>query len=227
MPNDFMGLMRDVIVLAYMIGLRVGVPLLITLFAGKWIQRKLAERDQVEERALNGEPFCWDKRRTAQTSGAQAAASAHPELVPQRPGNLGRRAAQEDGVEGGGLRPAFVTVSKAHFYVGVAEPLQVEACLAGKVLDDFDGIDPGHQFCQHCGLVSGAGSDFQDSVSRFGPELLRHERHDVRLGDSLTMPEGQGIVFIGGAARFFRRQVVRVADAESPHAPVRGAHGPL
>jgi hypothetical protein len=80
MSNDFMGLMRDVIVLAYMVGLRVGVPLLITLFAGKWIQRKLAERDQAEERALKGEPFCWDKRRTAQTAGAQAAATAHPEL---------------------------------------------------------------------------------------------------------------------------------------------------
>lgn len=80
MPTDFGAILRDVIVLTYMIVLRVGVPILITLFIGKWIQRKMAEIDLREQRARMGEPYCWDTRSTAQTQRAKIAAAAHPEL---------------------------------------------------------------------------------------------------------------------------------------------------
>jgi hypothetical protein len=80
MPTDFGATLRDVIVLAYMIFLRVAVPLLITLFIGKWIQRKMAEQELREQRARMGEPYCWDNRNTAQTQRAKLAAAAHPEL---------------------------------------------------------------------------------------------------------------------------------------------------
>jgi hypothetical protein len=80
MLNESQAFLRDAIVLTYMIFLRVGVPLLVIVFTGKWIQRKMAETDLREQRARMGEPYCWDMRTTAQTAYAQRAAAAHPEL---------------------------------------------------------------------------------------------------------------------------------------------------
>lgn len=80
MPTELTDLLRDVIVLAYMFVLRLGVPLLVTLMLGKWIQRKLAERDLAEHRALHGEPYCWELRRTPTTATAKRATAAHPDL---------------------------------------------------------------------------------------------------------------------------------------------------
>lgn len=37
--------LRDATVIGYMFLLRIGVPLIVTLFVGWWLQRKLAERD--------------------------------------------------------------------------------------------------------------------------------------------------------------------------------------
>lgn len=80
MNTEFGAVLRDVIVLAYMIFLRVGVPLLVIVFAGKWIQRKMAESDMQEQRARSGEPYCWDTHLTAQTANAKHAAALHPSL---------------------------------------------------------------------------------------------------------------------------------------------------
>lgn len=80
MPAELGDILRDVVVLAYMFVLRIGVPLLITFFIAKWIQRKLAEQDRAEEHALRGEPHCWDMHNTAQTRRARLAAEAHPDL---------------------------------------------------------------------------------------------------------------------------------------------------
>jgi hypothetical protein len=71
---------RDAIVLTYMFFLRVGVPVLVIVLVGKWIQRKMAETDLREQRERKGEPYCWNLRSTAQTAYAQRAAVAHPEL---------------------------------------------------------------------------------------------------------------------------------------------------
>jgi hypothetical protein len=80
MPTDFFAFLRDAVVLSYMVFLRIGVPALVILFGGKWIQRKMAEADMREQHAHMGEPYCWDKRSTAQTQRAKAAAAAHPDL---------------------------------------------------------------------------------------------------------------------------------------------------
>jgi len=80
MSAEFTDILRDVVVLAYMFVLRIGVPLLITIFVATWIQRKLAEQDRAEERARRGEPHCWDTRDTPQTRRARLAAEAHPDL---------------------------------------------------------------------------------------------------------------------------------------------------
>jgi hypothetical protein len=80
MVTDNVALLRDAVVLTYMLFLRIGVPLLVIVFAGKWIQRRMAETDLREQRARRGEPYCWDLRRNAQTTNAKNAALAYPEL---------------------------------------------------------------------------------------------------------------------------------------------------
>jgi hypothetical protein len=80
MPGGNSDILRDVIVLGYMVVLRIGVPLAITILAAVWLQRKLAEQDKAEERARRGEPHCWNTHETEQTQRARLAAEAHPEM---------------------------------------------------------------------------------------------------------------------------------------------------
>lgn len=80
MPTDFDGILRDVIVLGYMFVLRIGVPLLITIMLGKWLQLKLEQRDAERRGAAQGELYCWDKNKNAQTLRAKAAATDRPDL---------------------------------------------------------------------------------------------------------------------------------------------------
>jgi len=44
--------LRDVVVIGYMLVLRIAVPVIIVLFMGWWLQRKLAERDAREMEQL-------------------------------------------------------------------------------------------------------------------------------------------------------------------------------
>lgn len=80
LPGDSGALFRDTLVLTYMLFLRIGVPLLVIVFGGMWIQRRMAETDLREQRARRGEPYCWDLGNTAQTTSARQAAVTHPEL---------------------------------------------------------------------------------------------------------------------------------------------------
>lgn len=80
MPAEFGEILRDAIVLGYMLLLRVGMPLLAIIFVGKWIQRCMAESDLREQRERTGVPYCWDTQTNARTGNAKTAAAAHPEL---------------------------------------------------------------------------------------------------------------------------------------------------
>lgn len=80
MLTESQAFLRDAIVLTYMLFLRIGVPLLVIVFVGKWIQRKMAETDLREQRERVGEPYCWDVRKDSQSAYALRAAAAHPEL---------------------------------------------------------------------------------------------------------------------------------------------------
>lgn len=46
---------RDVVVIGYMFVLRIGVPIIVTMFVGWWLERKLAEWDAKEIAALKKE----------------------------------------------------------------------------------------------------------------------------------------------------------------------------
>jgi hypothetical protein len=80
METEFGAVVRDLLVLGYMLFLRIGVPLLIVVMGGTWIQRRMAESDMREQRARRGEPYCWDRHNNAASASAKRAAAAHPEL---------------------------------------------------------------------------------------------------------------------------------------------------
>lgn len=48
MFEEIIAFVRDAIVIGYMFVLRIGVPIIVTLFMGWWLERKLAEWDAKE-----------------------------------------------------------------------------------------------------------------------------------------------------------------------------------
>lgn len=77
-------IVRDILVLAYLFVLRLGVPLLITLMLGSFIQHGLQQQDAKEMRASNqfgitGAP-CWEKKDCPENVRAHCVAFQRPEL---------------------------------------------------------------------------------------------------------------------------------------------------
>ncbi len=56
MSIDLFAIVRDVLVIAYMFVLRIGVPLLITLMIGAWLRRMLEEKEEKIETVEKAEP---------------------------------------------------------------------------------------------------------------------------------------------------------------------------
>ncbi len=86
-PQEFI----DAITVLVMFGLRIGVPLALTLAFGYWLEKKLSGSREVEQTetvtpriARRSEKIiqlhCWDTNRTEANKQAQLAAAKHPEL---------------------------------------------------------------------------------------------------------------------------------------------------
>src|SRR5512141_563328 len=74
------GTIRDVLVLAYLVALRVGVPILVTLMLGAWIQRYLERPEKELARTYRvGDP-CWEFNQCPDAKEAQCVAAARPDL---------------------------------------------------------------------------------------------------------------------------------------------------
>ncbi len=85
MPEDLMGFARDVLVVGYMLVLRVGVPILITLMIGAWLKHFLEEREAKDQpeptpSRLETEPHCWEVKQCPETEQARCVARQRPDL---------------------------------------------------------------------------------------------------------------------------------------------------
>ncbi len=49
-PENLIAIVRDILVIAYLFVLRIGVPLLITLMVGAWLRRLLEEKPEQPEK---------------------------------------------------------------------------------------------------------------------------------------------------------------------------------
>ncbi len=81
----------DGITVLIMFGLRVGVPLVLTLAFGYWLEKKLSPRREEEQEQTVAprivrssekiiQLHCWDIKRCDTATRAQCAAFKHPEL---------------------------------------------------------------------------------------------------------------------------------------------------
>lgn len=86
LPQDLI----DTLVILIMFGLRIGVPIALTLAFGYWLEKKLAPRDEAQTETVQPrivkpsgkiiQLHCWDLERCDPTKRAQCAAFKHPEL---------------------------------------------------------------------------------------------------------------------------------------------------
>lgn len=83
----------DLIGLIVMFGLRIGVPVALTYFVGRWLEKKLrpagtetvnhVREDEMARRAASSKIIrlhCWDVRKTDSAKRAQIAAAKRPDL---------------------------------------------------------------------------------------------------------------------------------------------------
>ena len=73
----------DTFVVVSMFLLRVGIPIALTIALGKWLEKKLAPRQERAAPRANAKVIqlhCWDVRRCAPAVRAQCSAYQHPEL---------------------------------------------------------------------------------------------------------------------------------------------------
>ncbi len=77
----------DILIVIAMFVLRIGVPIALTIALGKWLEKKLAPREDKREQARSAarkgnvvQLHCWDVKRCPPAIRAQCAAYKHPEL---------------------------------------------------------------------------------------------------------------------------------------------------
>ena len=100
MTFDWLGLIRDLFVLAYLVVLRIGVPILLTYLLGVWLQKVLRESDaaaarQARDGAEGNGVHCWEIKGCSSAARAACPAARHPEFVnATSPRSMVRRASQ-------------------------------------------------------------------------------------------------------------------------------------
>jgi hypothetical protein len=95
------------------------------------------------------------------------------------------------------LRPAQIAVARAHLNVSVPKFPQCRPRSIRQRRNDLDCIHLVRQLTEHRRLISGSGSDLEHAMIRLDVERLGHERHDVGLGNRLTVTDWQRRVPVG------------------------------
>ena len=80
---------------------------------------------------------------------------------------MGRGAGDDDRVKGAVFLPSLISVSDFYMNIPVSQFRKLFFGLFSQRLNDFDGVDLLVQFREDGGLVSGAGTDFQNGFAFF------------------------------------------------------------
>ena len=105
------------------------------------------------------------------------------QLIDQRLRHFFGRTGNDDLVERGVLRPAFIAVADLGVNIFVAP--QRFFGLQAKLLDNFDRIDVFDERAEDCGLITAPGADLQHFVGRLRLNRLSHLGDNQRRGDRL------------------------------------------
>ncbi len=73
----------DTFAIGFMFALRIGLPIVLTLAAGYWLEKKLAPRERTPQRARTAKIIqihCWEIKKCENARRAHCAAYQHSEL---------------------------------------------------------------------------------------------------------------------------------------------------
>ena len=128
------------------------------------------------------------------------------ELLRKRLRHLARCACDDDRIKRRDFRPTLKTVAHFHVCVAITEPGQTRRRLFRKRLDDLDRVNIFDELGQDGALITGAGSNFENTIRRLRTQLFGHEPDDERLGNGLVVPDRQRAVQVGLCAHVFRKE---------------------
>ena len=81
--------------------------------------------------------------------------------------------------------------------VTITEIFERRSRLVGKLADALDCVDFRRDLGQNGRRIPGARSDFEDLFSALQIQRLRHQGHNIGLGDGLSGSDGKRRVLIG------------------------------
>ncbi len=82
MEIDIIATVRDILVIGYMLIVRIGVPILITLMIGAWLKRILEKEDEKPQPVAQPASYkhCWETSNADQAQQARTVAETRPDL---------------------------------------------------------------------------------------------------------------------------------------------------
>jgi len=123
------------------------------------------------------------------------------ELIEEAMGDIRRGSGDDDAIEGSAIGKAVGSITMDSSDIGIAELRENVLRRDEEGRYTLDGEDFMRKFAEECGLVSGAGADFKDTMVGGDFERLQHVGDDVRLGDGLPFADGDRIVVVGSVVK--------------------------
>ena len=90
--------------------------------------------------------------------------------------------------------------------VAIAESRQRRSRLFGKLADPLDRVDFCCNLGQHGRRIAGACADFEHPFAALQIQRLRHQRHNIGLGDGLPGIYGERRILIGEFPQTLRKK---------------------
>ena len=120
--------------------------------------------------------------------------------------NLGSARRDDDRVIRRCRGPAECPIGVHDMDVAVAESRQRRSRFFGKLADPLDRVDFCCNLGQHGRRVAGARADFEHPFAALQIQRLRHQRHDIGLGDGLPGIYGERRILIGEFPQTLRKK---------------------
>ncbi len=125
----------------------------------------------------------------------------HPAVIPQRfyegRWNMTCRCGDDDGIKRCVLIPAVVAVADCRFNIMEAQIFQKDGSRLCQFSDNFDCVNMLDDGGKDRGLVALSRAHFQNPAVLSQVQNFSHVRHNIRLGDGLSISNGHVAVVIG------------------------------
>ena len=90
--------------------------------------------------------------------------------------------------------------------VAIAETLERRSRFFGKLANTLDRVDFRRDLCQHGRRIAGTRPNFEHPFAALQIQRLRHQRHNIGLGDGLPGSDGERRILIGEFPQTLRKK---------------------